>query len=244
MLLKTKIPLLFIILLAVSTTFAQKIEFGLGGGVSHIKSDISPNFNPLQIGAGVNGLFRYNLSRSVSLRGQLLFTGYNVADEKTNDPFYNSRNATAKGNILEVSAIGEYNFLEKATMLKKKDWTPYLFGGVGFARINNKSALFTSPKKIATPVIPYGVGVKFRFKGPFSVCAEFGTRYTNTDELDLIYFNASQNPPVYGFLGNVNTPSATAKDSRNQYGNLSRKDQYYFTNITFTYTIFNLICPE
>ena len=92
MLQKTKITLLFILLLAVYNTYSQKIEFGLGGGISHIKGDISPNFNPLQIGVGVNGLFRYNLSRSVSLRGQLLFTGYNVADEKTNDPFYNSRN--------------------------------------------------------------------------------------------------------------------------------------------------------
>lgn len=247
MLQKTKITLLFTLLLAVYNTYSQKIEFGLGGGISHIKGDISPNFNPLQIGVGVNGLFRYNLSRSVSLRGQLLFTGYNVSNENIIDPFYNSRYAIAKGNILEVSAIAEYNFLDRVTILKERDWTPYLFGGVGYALINNKSAIFSSPKKISTPVIPYGVGVKFRFKGPLSLCAEFGTRYSNSDEIDLVDFDIKPIPPklpVYGFLGKVNTPAADASNSRYQYGNLSRKDQYYFTNITLTYTIFNLICPE
>jgi hypothetical protein len=232
---KSKFILLSFLIFSFSNTYSQKIEFGLGGGISHFKGDISPNFNPLQIGIGVNGLFRYNLSRSVSLRGQILFTGYNVTDEKVNDPFYNSRLGVAKGNILEGAAIAEYNFLDKGKMVKNQDWTPYLFGGIGFASIRNKSDIFSSPKKISTPVIPYGVGIKYRFKGPLSVCAEFGTRYTNSDEIDLIY---SQ------FLGKINTPAADAQNSRYQYGNLTRKDQYYFTNITLTYTIFNLICPE
>jgi hypothetical protein len=215
--------------------YSQKIEFGLGGGVSHFKGDISPNFNPLQLGLGANGLFRYNLSRSISLRGQVLFTTYNAKDENTNNPFFSYRNASVVGNLFEGSVVGEYNFLEKSKMTKKRDWTPYLFGGLGYSIIQNKSNPLGGTESLSTPVVPYGLGVKFRFRGPFSVCAEFGTRYTMSDEMDLNYGK---------YYGKINTPAPTVIDSKNQYGDLTRKDQYYFTNITFTYTIFNVMCPD
>jgi hypothetical protein len=235
MILKHKLLIPIIYLLLSFSSYSQKIEFGIGGGVSHFKGDISPNFNPLQLGVGASGLFRYNMSRSVSLRGQILFSGYNAKDEKTTNDFYNYRNATATGNLLELAAIAEYNFLDKATMVKKKDWTPYLFGGVGYTMANNKSSFFTTPLKVNTPVIPYGVGVKFRFKGPFSVCAEIGTRYTISDDFDV-------NNNTY--FGNTNVSTGTLINDKIQFGDLTRTDHYYFTSITLTYTIFNLICPE
>jgi Domain of unknown function (DUF6089) len=229
--------LLYFFLFFVTNTFAQKMEFGIGGGISHYKGDISPNFNPLQLGFGASGLFRYNLSRSVSLRGQVLFTGYNAKDENTTDPFYNSyRLYEATGNIFEGAAIAEYNFLDRGKLLKKADWTPYLFGGIGMAKVNNKSFITGPTKSFTTPVIPYGVGVKYRFKGPWSVCAEFGTRYTKSDDFDLYYGK---------YLGSINTSeNIDAKDDKLKFGNTTRKDQYYFTSITFTYTIFNLVCPD
>lgn len=232
--LKHKLIFLIIYLIHSFSGFSQIIEFGLGGGVSHFKGDISPNFNPLQLGVGANGLFRYNMSRSVSLRGHILFTSYNSSDDKTTNDFYNYRNAAAAGNILEVAAIGEYNFLDRATMVKKQDWTPYLFGGIGYTMAKNKSTLFTTPLKVNTPVIPYGVGVKFRFKGPLSICAEFGTRYTISDDFDKIN----------SYFGKTNVSTGTLINDKIQYGDLTRTDHYYFTNVTFTYTIFNLICPE
>ncbi|MES2795670.1 MAG: DUF6089 family protein [Bacteroidota bacterium] len=235
MIVSKKICLILLVTFFSIQVYSQKIEFGLGGGVSHFKGDISPNFNPLQIGFGGNGLFRYNLSRSVSLRGQVLFTTYNSRDENTNDPFFTYRNASATGNLLEGSVIGEYNFLEKSKMTKKRDWTPYLFGGLGYSIIHNNSNPLGETERLSTPVLPYGVGVKFRFRGPFSVCAEFGTRYTMSDEMDLNYGK---------YYGKINSPTSTVIDSKIQYGDLTRKDQYYFTSITFTYTIFNVICPD
>lgn len=234
MILKYKKFALIIYLLVAFSTYSQKIEFGVGGGVSHFKGDISPNFNPLQLGVGASGLFRYNMSRSVSLRANVIFSGYNANDEKTIDDFYNYRNASATGNLLELAAIAEYNFLDKATMVKKKDWSPYLFGGIGYSWAKNKSTLFTTPLKVNTPVIPYGVGVKVRFKGPLSICAEFGTRYTISDDFDKIN----------SYFGKTNISTGTLINDKIQFGDLTRPDHYYFTNITLTYTIFNLICPE
>lgn len=239
--LKNKIATALIILIASNLVFSQKIEFGLGGGVSHFKGDISPNFTPLKMGVGATGLFRYNFSKSVSFRGNVLFTTYKSDDLNSKDPLYAYRAVAsfAKGNLFEGSLIAEYNFLNRSTVTKAKDYTPYLFGGVGYSFIRNTSDQFNIAHKVNTPVIPYGVGIKYRFKGPFSVCAEFGTRYTFSDDIDLNY--PIPQPP--GYFGNTNTTTNDLIGDKITFGDTTRKDQYYFTSVTLTYTIFNLICP-
>jgi Domain of unknown function (DUF6089) len=215
---------------------AQKYEFGIGAGATHFKGDISPNFNPLQIGIGANALFRYNLSRSVSLRSQIMNGNYKTDDLNTKDPFYLSRGANANGSIFEAAVMADYNFLNLSNVRKQKEWTPYLFGGIGVARIANKSFINQPASKFLTPVIPYGIGVKYRFKGPWSVCGEFGTRFTFNDNLDKVYGTN---------FGNTNPPtSGNALNDKIAFSDTGRKDQYYFTNITLTYTIFNLVCDK
>ncbi len=213
------------------TCFTQKYEFGIGAGISTYKGDISPHFNPLQFGVGGNALFRYKLSRSVTMRANLVFSNYNSFDENTNDPFYLYRLKSVTGNFLEGSLIGEFNFYNQHTTVKNTDFTPYLFGGIGFARFKNKADL-NAPLSINTPIIPYGVGVKYRFKGPFSIGAEFGSRLSLTDDLDL----------NFGKFGKTNPTGTLTKNNQVDFGDTSRKDQYFFTSITLTYTIFNIRC--
>jgi hypothetical protein len=238
--LKNKIAIVLFFIVP-NLVFSQKIEFGLGGGVSHFKGDISPNFTPLKMGVGATGLFRYNFSKSVSFRGNVLFTTYKSDDLNSNNPLYAYRanSAFAKGHLFEGSLIAEYNFLNRSTVTKAKDYTPYLFGGIGYSFITNTSEIFNGGTKANTPVIPYGVGIKYRFKGPFSVCAEFGTRYTFTDDMDLNY----PSTPNGGYFGNKNTTTNDLKNDKITFGDTTRKDQYFFTSVTLTYTIFNLICP-
>ena len=234
--LKNKIAIFLLVFASFNLVFSQKIEFGLGGGVSHFKGDISPNFTPLKMGVGATGLFRYNFTKSVSFRANVLYTTYKSDDLNSNDPLYADRAIAsfAKGNLFEGSLIAEYNFLNRSTVTKAKDYTPYLFGGLGYSFITNTSEIFTGKTKVNTPVIPYGVGIKYRFKGPFSVCAEFGTRYTFTDDMDLNYGK---------YFGNTNTTTNDLKNDKITFGDTTRKDQYFFTSVTLTYTIFSLICP-
>lgn len=227
-----KICFVFSILLLTNQIVGQKIEFGIGGGMSHFKGDVSPNFNPLQFGIGGNALFRYNISRSVSLRGQFMIANYNAKDENVTDEFHLKRNYTIAGNIKEFSAIAEYNFLDKGKLVKNRDLIPYLFGGIGLSLVNNKSHVPNLFINFTAPVIPYGVGIKYRFKGPFTLCGEFGNRFIFSDELDKSY---SQ------YLGKTNN---SAGNNKYFYGDLSRKDQYFYTSLTLTYTIFNVICPD
>jgi hypothetical protein len=219
--------------------FSQKYEFGIGAGISTYKGDISPHFNPLQLGIGGNALFRYKISRSVTLRANLVFSNYNAKDENTNDPFYFSRNLGnpnsfsrnlgVSGNFLEGSILAEYNFFNSDNTVKNKDWTPYLFGGIGFVKFKYADN-YNIPFSAKTPIIPFGVGLKHRFKGPFSIGAEFGTV---SDKLDLSFGQ---------YLGNTNTSGANATNDKIHFGDTSRKDQYFFTSITLTYTIFNIRC--
>jgi Domain of unknown function (DUF6089) len=234
--LKNKIAIIFLVFVSSNLVFSQKIEFGLGGGVSHFKGDISPNFTPFKMGVGATGLFRYNFSKSVSFRGNVLFTTYKSDDLNSKDALYANRaiGAFAKGHLFEGSLIAEYNFLNRSTVTKAKDYTPYLFGGIGYSFINNTSDQFSEALKANSPAIPYGVGIKYRFKGPFSVCAEFGTRYTFTDDMDLNYAK---------YFGTSNTTTNVLNNDKITFGDTTRKDQYFFTSVTLTYTIFNLICP-
>jgi Domain of unknown function (DUF6089) len=211
---------------------SQKLEFGLGAGITTFKGDISPEFNPLQIGFGGTGLFRYNFSRSVSFRGQLMYGSYNVDDLNTSEGFYNYRGANANGKIFEGAALIDYNFLNMSNIRKQKEWTPYLFGGLGIAFVNQPFG------KFKTPIIPYGLGVKYHFNGPFSVCAEFGARFTLSDRFDeQITGNGLK-------FGNKNPASVDLAYDKKAFSDTERKDQYFFTNITLTYTIFNLVCPK
>jgi opacity protein-like surface antigen len=224
--------LLFIVVL--NTCYSQKYEFGLGAGVSHFRGDISPNFNPKQLGIGAQGLFRYQLSKSVTARANVLYTSYNAKDLNTSDVFYKYRAAEASGSILEISAIGEYVFLNQHNRTNQTDFTPYLFAGVGYGIIANKSDQFAATINANSIVLPYGVGLKYRFKGPWSIGAEFGSRYTFTDDMDK----------RFGSFGNTNLSSPNLSQDKFNFGDTTRKDQYHFTSITLTYTIFNIICPD
>jgi hypothetical protein len=230
-----KIAVCFLWLTISFGTSAQKIEFGLGLGVSHFKGDISPKFNPLQLGFGGQALGRYHVGKGLALRANLLFSTYSANDNKTKDAFYIYRAASAKGNILEAAALAEYNFFNQHNRHKKVDFTPYLFGGLGYGLINNTSNQSSGGVSASSIVIPYGVGLKYRFSGPWSISTEMGSRYTLTDNMDLYFSN----------FGNKNTSAATgAINDKLIYGDLSRNDLYLFTSFSLTYTIFDIVCPE
>lgn len=226
-----KLSILIYIFTISFSVCAQDMEFGAGLGISTFKGDVSPFFNPKQLGVGAQGLFRYKLSRSVTTRANLLYTTYNASDFKTKDPYHNQiRFAVIEGTAFEASAIAEYIFFNQHSQVKKRDFTPYLFAGLGYSFVNNKSNTFSN-ETFRTLLVPYGLGAKYRIKGPWSIGAEFGSRFTLSDNFDKI-FNQ--------YLGD-NNDTATEK---NQFGDLTRKDQYFFTSLNITYTIFKLQCPE
>lgn len=201
---------------------AQRITIGAGLGGFNYKGDMAPAFNPRNYLPGGNAFFRYNLSQAVSLRagGTLGIVG--AKDSRSPDPFNQARNASFRSTVVEGSLITEYNFLNYSQKRKAKNWTPYLFGGVGFYKFMPRTK--TSDYKTAQMNIPFGAGVKWEFKRPWSLEFEFGTRKLFTDYLD----DLGDNVPI---------------NQKLQLGNPTTKDMYYYTSITLSYTFYTIICP-
>ncbi len=201
---------------------AQRINIGGGVGGFNYKGDMSPTFNPRNYLPGGHLLFRYNASPAVSfkLAGTLGIAG--AKDSRSSDPFIQNRNQSFRTNVLEWSAITEYNFLNYSQKRKANNWTPYLFGGVSYYNFSPQPQ--TSDYKTAQLNIPYGVGVKWEFRRPWSIEVEFGTRKLFTDYFD----DLGDNIPL---------------SQRTRLGNPALRDQYYYTSITLSYTFYTIFCP-
>lgn len=216
----------FVLAFALATTVSgQKIEFGAGGGLMHYKGDISPKLYLPEAQLGVGGFFRYNFSNAVSGRLNLLRGAVSGDDKNSKDPFLQARGMAFKTAISEISADVAYNFLNYNYQRKGyRNWTPYLFAGMAYYRFNPRAEPTASYKKRGMS-IPFGIGVKYQIRGPWNLNAEFGTRKTFNDYLD----NFNEFGVSVPRLGQSNPTS---------------KDTYYYTNITLSYTILKVVCPD
>ncbi|MFN8357149.1 MAG: DUF6089 family protein [Spirosomataceae bacterium] len=211
--------------LLVAETYAQKIEVGGGVGMLHYKGDISPNFHPSFLRPGGNAFFRYNVSRAVSLKANFMYGQIFADDKQVNDPFNNARGMSFHTSIFEAGANLEYNFLNFKNSPKAKNWTPYVFGGVSFINFDPKEPR-TASFGNNSMALPFGIGLKMQWKGPWSWAFEFGTRKTFTDYLD-------------NWGDNSVTPGVQLKQQ-----DQTKKDMYYYTSINIYYTFYKIVCPR
>ena len=207
---------------ALQGTYAQQIELGASLGGFNYKGDISPTFNPRFFRPGGSLFFRYNISRSVSFRAEGLLGGIRGDDQYAKEAFQQARNLSFRTRISEAALITEYNFLNYEDRRFALNWTPYVFGGIGYMGFR------PSPKTEEYPtrgwVIPFGVGVKYQIHRPWSIGLELGTRKTFTDHLDNLGERLSTN--------------------RMEQGNPALKDMYYYLGFSVTYTFYRITCPE
>lgn len=200
---------------------AQKVEIGGGLGGMLYKGDVSPRLNPRFYQPAANIFFRYNATRSFSVRAGLAVGRIDGEDRVSKDPVQLARNYSFRSAISEATLDLQYNFLNYKPQPKVKNWTPYVFGGVGL--FSSRNAVVRARGYMNFPL---GVGVKYEIKRPWSVGAEFGTRFTNNDYLDG--------------LGEQTFGITTQKNAQ---GNPALKDSYTYTAITVSYTFYKIVCP-
>ena len=104
---------------------------------------------------------------------------------------------------------------------RAKNWTPYVFGGIGLCRFQND---VIKARGILT--YPLGVGVKYEIKRPWSIGLEFGTRFTRHDYLDG--------------LADLTYGTALTKTTQS---NPALFDSYTYTALTVSYTFYKIFCP-
>lgn len=201
-----------------SGTYAQQIELGAGLGGMLYKGDIAPHLNPRFYRPAGNLFFRYNFTRSFSARAGVALGGIRGVDRVSRDPFQQARNLSFRTQVSEATLDVEYFFRDWKMIRRTKNWSPYVFGGVGL--------MAYSPKKEggSSIIYPLGVGVKYEIKRPWSIGFEFGTRFTRNDDLD----------------GLAKAPGASKLLS----GNPALSDSYTYTALTISYTFYKITCPE
>jgi hypothetical protein len=205
-----------------NSALAQKIEFGAGLGGFNYKGDISPSLKPRFFKPGGSLFFRYNPSQALSLRAELAGGVIGADDKHSKDPFQQARNMSFTTRIMEGNAVAEYNFLNFQERRFAVNWSPYVFGGIGYAKFN--PSVETSVYKTGTFVLPYGVGIKYQIRRPWNIGIEYGARKTFTDYLD----NLGGEP--------------TSTDKLVQ-GDPSLKDNYYYLRLSVSYTFYKIFCP-
>jgi Domain of unknown function (DUF6089) len=200
---------------------AQKLEVGGGLGGMLYKGDVSPVLNPRFYRPAAHLFFRYNATRSFSLRAGIAAGSFGATDRVSRDPLQQVRNYSFRSRLSEATFDIQYNFLNYKLTPKANNWTPYVFGGVGLCNFRN-------PVVKAQGIInfPVGIGVKYEISRPWSVGVEFGTRFTKNDYLDG--------------LGERTFGITTAKNAQ---GNPALRDSYTYTSVMVSYTFYKIVCP-
>lgn len=203
---------------------AQGLEIGGGLGTSLATGDVTRGFELGELGLAGQIFVRYNLSNVVSLRGTGAVASLK-GDDTTNpiDPFAELRGFSFQRTNYEASMVVEYNFLDYKERNSIINWSPYFFIGGGLTAVSNRKANDNYSR--IQPVIPFGLGLKYRLNKQWNLEFEFGARKTFYDGIDRI-----SEPPALNKL-----------DVR--YGNELDNDWYFLSAISVSYTFYSIPCP-
>lgn len=227
--------------LASSAVHGQKYDFGGGLGVATYSGDITRLVNPEQLGIQGTLFGRRNFDNVWSIRAGVSFARLNAADSlKPIDPAAALRNGYFKGSLVEVSVVAEYHFLDFMHPQAVYRFSPYGFLGLGYATFSGSGRTFQGDPNagsylVSTPVIPFGMGIKYKLTSQWILATELGFRATFTDNLDKIDSKQAA-IPRFPDPNNPNAPFGY------NYGNYSDKDWYYFFGLTLSYSFYSVKC--
>lgn len=233
-----------------AAAYAQKVEFGGGGGPTFYKGDLQPRFRPLNPGAAGNLVLRYNFNRVVSAKAQVMYGLVKGDDRRSGDPFQRERDFSFRNTVLDYGVQIEYNFLNFRTHdgRYEYDWTPYLFGGYGKSK--NMKRVYTrganravrTNQRGGNDIIPFGIGIKKILTPRLNLSAEFSTR---------VFLN-KRNGSMFDGLDGERAQNAfstlelfTDQDPNYHFyfePNTRQNDKYFHLSVTVSYLIYRVHC--
>ncbi|MCS6819469.1 MAG: DUF6089 family protein [Chitinophagales bacterium] len=254
-------------------SFAQNHEFGGFAGFGHYFGDLNPKFSFAMPGPAGGVFYRYNIKKRGAYRASVNLGMVEFRDDATNIPSSLQRNLSFRSNIIDITNLIEFNFLEYDKKAKRKWFTPYLATGFTLFFFNPKAYYrdrwiylqplgtegqndpdYSGVKKynLYNFSIPAIFGFKFSVKS-WNIAIEGGWRQTFTDYLD----DVSGNYPAYVSMpgGSQGLAAQLSDRSREkgiepigkpgkQRGESPKTDAYLFAGITISYTILRIECPK
>lgn len=259
--------LLLVAIIAITTTSinAQDKEWGGFLGISGYNGDLAQSPIPVRgMRPAIGGFYRYNHTTHWATK-----VGLNVGYIASYDRYSGkgtdreNRNLSFYSPLVELSLVGEYNFMKYVSGSRKYRSTPYVFGGIAlfyfdpqtnyngtnyhlrdFVTEQSKADGVYSPVQLA---IPIGVGYKFSMgkKKLWNLGFEVGYRITFTDYLDDVSGDLPSNynttlpatDKQLAYRGN-----ATKWKTRWPRGNSDNNDGYFFFGVSLSKTIRKFKC--
>jgi hypothetical protein len=217
------------------------------------------------LGLSITHRFAPRISARAALAyGRITGDDSKAADQ--NDPdakFRYNRNMNFRNDILELSAVGIFDLIEnRNNYLKRPDFVPYLFGGVGVIHHNPKGLDANGNYEALQPlrteaqskgysltqfVIPFGAGARYKLNRSFDLGLELGFRKTFTDYLDDVSGNyaanrnalASGQAQYFGWDITRNFPGTyeRANQGGEMRGKSNEKDWYTTLGVSVNYIL-------
>jgi len=265
---KRHIVLLICTLFGIQVMFAQVSEIGGTIGASYYIGDLNPTRHYPRDTKLAGGLvYRYNFNDRYALRLQGLYGTLKAYDSDSRDTLQLLRNLHFTTKVFEAAALFEINFFKYRK--KGKDgrfWTPFVFGGLAYFRVNPKAQLDdtwyelqplgtegqgttatgnSEPYKLDNVSIPFGAGLKVNL-GKMDIQAEWGMRRTYTDHIDDVsgtYVDnallAAENGPLAAQLADRSgLTGVPGYDAAGRArGDSNTRDWYVYSGLTITYII-------
>lgn len=252
------------LLLSSMTIHAQTWEVGGSIGASGYMGDLNPN-NPLKPSGIAAGVFvKHNFDPYWGLGLHVTHGQISANDAKSRNAQFRDRNLNFDTQLDEVAVQLDFNFLEYFSGGGRKNFTPYIFTGVGGV-IFKPTATYVVESNGAeralvyrtyqyqtegqqyryrtyTVAIPYGAGMRYHLTQNWSLMSEIGYRTAFSDYLDDVSGSYPSRDDLEKYAPNVGTSLnlshgfTSPKASGTQRGDFRKRDTYMFLKFGISYT--------
>lgn len=166
--------------------------------------DLNPT-NPFyytNIGAGL--FYKYNFNSTWGLKLAFNQLSISARDQDFKNVMSEHRKLSFNNHISELSLLTEFNYFNYHVGRKRKNYSPYLLGGIGIIKhspyVNYGGNKFSLRElniernkdnnpidySLLALVIPLGFGFRYNIKGPWTVGLELNYRMVLSDNIDNI----------------------------------------------------------
>lgn len=184
--------------------YYQSMEYGVALGAAHYFGDLNPEYGIQSVKPAISLLVRKNFNPYISVTSTLTYTQLGYKDSYSKNEFQQLRNLSFHSHLVELAAVGEFNFFWFETGSREHSFTPFIALGIsGFyynptADYNGKTyelrGLGTEGQNLPEYAdrkysnlslgIPVGVGVKWWIKPGMNMSFQLLNRFTLTDYID------------------------------------------------------------
>lgn len=187
-------------------TQAQDYRYEIGGmlGTTGYFGDASNSNFFRKPGLTLGAIFRYNPNSRMAIKGNLNYA--TIAGNTTNNATVlpNAAQYSFNSNLVDVAATFEFNFLNYGIGPKYKRYhriSPYITAGIGLV------TAFAQGETTLSPIIPIGLGVKYKLRERLNLGFELTFRKEFSDKIDRltnlegIPHGTAKNTDWYAFAG-------------------------------------------